>query len=150
MDTPFQWTKQVASHWAAPATARSCIGRRGSRRRAAALAVLSRDRHRADVLEVAASRAVNRARRHAEPVRGYEHGLFVQRARRAERHDLQYFEMLGNRGSTTRAGARSLPSQAVADRRRDKMVAFDDDTWELYDGSTDYSQATTGKEMPTD
>ena len=33
MDTPYQWTKQVASHWAAPATARSCTGRMASRQR---------------------------------------------------------------------------------------------------------------------
>ncbi len=31
MDTPYQWTKQVASHWAAPATARSCMAQRDSR-----------------------------------------------------------------------------------------------------------------------
>ena len=34
MNTPYQWTKQVASHWAERATARSCPGRRASRRRA--------------------------------------------------------------------------------------------------------------------
>jgi arylsulfatase A-like enzyme len=31
MDTPYQWTKQVASHWAEPATAQSYIGQRASR-----------------------------------------------------------------------------------------------------------------------
>jgi arylsulfatase A-like enzyme len=30
MDAPLQWTKQVASHWAAPATGRSCTGRAAS------------------------------------------------------------------------------------------------------------------------
>ena len=35
MNTPYQWTKQVASHWAAElATGRSCPGRTASRRRA--------------------------------------------------------------------------------------------------------------------
>jgi arylsulfatase A-like enzyme len=34
MNTPYQWTKQVASHWAVRATARSCPGRRALRRRA--------------------------------------------------------------------------------------------------------------------
>jgi arylsulfatase len=34
MDTPYQWTKQVASHWGGRATARSFTGRRASRRRA--------------------------------------------------------------------------------------------------------------------
>ena len=34
MDTPYQWTKQIASHWAAPATGRSCTGRKESMPRA--------------------------------------------------------------------------------------------------------------------
>jgi arylsulfatase A-like enzyme len=31
MNTPYQWTKQVASHWGVRATERSCTGPRGSR-----------------------------------------------------------------------------------------------------------------------
>ena len=34
MDTPYQWTKQVASHWGGTRPARSCAGRTGSRPRA--------------------------------------------------------------------------------------------------------------------
>ena len=33
MDTPYQWTKQVASHWAGPVAAPSSTGRPGSRPR---------------------------------------------------------------------------------------------------------------------
>ena len=50
----------------------------------------------------------------------------------AERHDLQYFEMFGNRGSTTAGGAPS-PSTARPDRGGD--AGLDDDVWELYDGA---------------
>ena len=56
-----------------------------------------------------------------------------------ERHDLQYFEMFGNRGIYHRGWS------AVLHRTPWVMVgglpAFDDDVWELYDGSSDYSQA---------
>jgi len=58
-----------------------------------------------------------------------------------ERHDLQYFEMFGNRGiyhkgwsAVTKHRTPWVMSGAV-------LPAFDDDVWELYDGTTDYSQA---------
>jgi hypothetical protein len=67
-----------------------------------------------------------------------------------ERHDLQYFEMLGNRGIYHKGWS------AVTKHRTPwklalgaKTVPFDEDVWELYDGSTDYSQARDlATEMP--
>ena len=67
-----------------------------------------------------------------------------------ERHEVQYFEMFGNRGVYYKGWS------AVTKHRTpwklgvgDKMVAFDDDVWELYDGSKDYTQAhDLSKEMP--
>jgi arylsulfatase len=58
----------------------------------------------------------------------------------AERHELQYFEMFGNRGIYHKGWS------AVTKHRTPWMLVeqappFDDDVWELYDGSTDYSQA---------
>ena len=57
-----------------------------------------------------------------------------------ERHDLQYFEMAGNRGiyfkgwsAVTRHSTPWLPNE--------ELPALDDDVWELYDGNTDWSQA---------
>ena len=51
----------------------------------------------------------------------------------AERHDLQYFEMAGNRGiyfkgwsAVTRHSTPWLPNEV--------LPALDDDVWELYDG----------------
>ena len=59
-----------------------------------------------------------------------------------ERHDLQYFEMFGNRGIYHKGWS------AVTKHRTPWVMvggaplpAFDDDPWELYDGNTDYSQA---------
>ncbi len=62
-------------------------------------------------------------------------------AKAAERHETQYFEMMGNRGiyhkgwtAVTRHRTPWLPG-AVA------LVPFDDDVWELYDTTTDWTQA---------
>ena len=49
-------------------------------------------------------------------------------------------EMFANRGIYHRSGARSR-STAPMVMVGGKMLAFDDDVWELYDGTTDYSQA---------
>src|SRR6185312_14435875 len=65
-----------------------------------------------------------------------------------ERHDLQYFEMFGNRGiyyqgwsAVTRHSTPWLPAEV--------LPALDDDVWELYDGTTDSTQAhDLAAEMP--
>jgi hypothetical protein len=64
-----------------------------------------------------------------------------------ERHDLQYFEMFGNRGIYFKGWS------AVTKHRTPwgagEVPAFDDDVWELYDGTKDYSQAhDLSKDMP--
>jgi arylsulfatase len=67
-----------------------------------------------------------------------------------ERHDVQYFEMFGNRGVYYKGW-----SGITKHRTPWKMAAggttipFDDDVWELYDGRVDYSQAhDLSKENP--
>ena len=75
------------------------------------------------------------------PDRGHQHALQLRRRRTPpERHDLQYFEMAGNRGiyfkgwsAVTRHSTPWLPNEV--------LPALDDDVWELYDGSTDWTQA---------
>ena len=68
-------------------------------------------------------------------------------ANAAERHDLQYFEMFCNRGiyhSGWSAVTRHSTPWVIA-----KLSAFDDDVWELYDGSKDWTQAhDLAKDMP--
>jgi hypothetical protein len=58
----------------------------------------------------------------------------------AERHDLQYFEMFANRGIYHR-GWSAVTKHRTPWVMTGGLPAFDDDVWELYDGSTDYSQA---------
>jgi len=65
-----------------------------------------------------------------------------------ERHDLQYFEMLCNRGIYYKGWSavtrHSTPWEAVAEKH-----AFDEDVWELYDGNKDWTQAhDLAKAMP--
>jgi arylsulfatase len=67
-----------------------------------------------------------------------------------ERHETQYFEMFGNRGIYHQGWS------AVTKHRTPwklaigtKTIPFEEDVWELYDGSKDYSQADDlSKEMP--
>ncbi len=59
----------------------------------------------------------------------------------AERHETQYFEMFGNRGiyhqGWTAVTKHKTPWILVGET----VPAFDDDVWELYDTTTDWSQA---------
>ena len=100
MDTPYQWTKQVASHWGGTRNGTivhwpTGIGAKGE--------VRSQFHHVIDVaptvLEAAGLPAADlRQRRRAAADRGREHGLLVRRRDAADRHETQYFEMFCNRG----------------------------------------------------
>jgi arylsulfatase len=70
-------------------------------------------------------------------------------AKAAERHETQYFEMFGNRGiyhkGWTAVTRHKTPWLLVGE----KVPPFDDDVWELYDTSKDWSQSKNlAKEMP--
>jgi arylsulfatase len=67
----------------------------------------------------------------------------------ADQHETQYFEMFGNRGiyhkGWTAVTRHKTPWLLVGE----KVPAFDDDVWELYDTSKDWSQANDlSKKMP--
>jgi arylsulfatase len=59
----------------------------------------------------------------------------------AERHELQYFEMFGNRGVYYKGWSAVTKHRTPWVMVGGGLAAFDDDVWELYDGSSDYSQA---------
>ena len=52
--------------------------------------------------------------------RGHQHAVHLQRARDPERHDLQYFEMFGNRGDLPQGLERSHQAQDAVDDRRSR------------------------------
>src|SRR5690606_15073271 len=58
-----------------------------------------------------------------------------------ERHDLQYFEMFGNRGIYHKGWSAVTKHKTPWQLVGGKLPDFDADVWELYDGSTDYCQA---------
>jgi arylsulfatase len=58
-----------------------------------------------------------------------------------ERHDLQYFEMAANRGIYHKGWSAVTKHRTPWVMVGGKLPEFDDDVWELYDGSSDYSQA---------
>ena len=58
-----------------------------------------------------------------------------------ERHDLQYFEMFGNRGIYYKGWSAVTKHRTPWVMVGGVVPAFDDDVWELYDGNVDYSQA---------
>jgi hypothetical protein len=58
-----------------------------------------------------------------------------------DRHDLQYFEMFGNRGIYHKGWSAVTKHRTPWKMTGFTPPAFDDDVWELYDGSKDFSQA---------
>ena len=70
-------------------------------------------------------------------------------AEAADRHETQYFEIFGNRGiyhkGWTAVTRHKTPWLLIGE----KTPAFDDDVWELYDTTKDWTQAADlAKEMP--
>jgi arylsulfatase A-like enzyme len=144
MDTPFQWTKQVASHWGGTRNGTIVHWPAGIEERGG---LRSQFAHVIDVaptiLEVAGlpePTMVNGVQQ--SPMEGTSMVYSFADPNADERHDLQYFEMFGNRGIYHKGWS------AVTKHRTPWLMvgatvpAFDDDVWELYDGSSgDYSQA---------
>jgi arylsulfatase A-like enzyme len=142
MCTPYQWTKQVASHWGG--TRNGTIVHWPKRIKARG-EIRSQFAH---VIDVAAT--VLEAAGLPEPT--YVHGVqqiplqgpsmvySFDDPGAAERHTTQYFEMFCNRGiyhqGWTAVTKHSIPWLMVGQEK----PALDDDVWELYDTTTDWTQ----------
>jgi arylsulfatase A-like enzyme len=141
MDTPLQWTKQVASHWGGTRNGTIVHWPRGF---AARGEVRSQFHHVIDVaptvLEVAGLPQPTVVDGVAQlPMEGVSMAYSFDQADAADRHQTQYFEMFCNRGiyhqGWTAVTRHSTPWVMAP------PPALDDDVWELYDTSTDWSQA---------
>ncbi len=143
MDTPYQWTKQVASHWGGTRNGTIVHWPKGIKEKGGLRNQFS---HVIDVAPTILEAAgipepvsVNGVTQ--SPMEGTSMIYSFNQATEPERHDVQYFEMFGNRGIYYKGWSavtkHRIPWQMVGQ----KMVAFDDDIWELYDGSKDWSQA---------
>ena len=150
MDTPFQWTKQVASHWGGTRNGTIVHWPQGIAERGG---LRSQFTHVIDIaptiLEAAGipePTSVNGVLQ--APIEGTSMLYAFGDADAPERHDLQYFEMFGNRGIYHR-GWSAVTKHRTPWMLMEQTAALDDDVWELYDGSTDYSQARDlAKEQP--
>ncbi len=140
MDTPYQWTKQVASHWGGTRNGTIVHWPDGIK---AEGELRSQFCHVIDVAPTVLEAAklphptiVNSIQQAA--IEGTSMVYTFADAKAAERHELQYFEMFCNRGiyhkGWTAVSRHSTPWLAT------KMPAFDDDVWELY-GADDWTQA---------
>jgi arylsulfatase A-like enzyme len=151
MDTPFQWTKQVASHWGGTRNGTIVHWPKGIEAKGE---VRQQFHHVIDIAPTVLEAAgipeptmVNGVTQ--SPYEGTTMLYSFDAAEAAERHDLQYFEMFGNRGVYFQGWSAVTKHRTPWVLGEVKLPAFDDDVWELYDGSKDYSQAhDLSKEMP--
>ncbi|WP_435738417.1 arylsulfatase [Cellulosimicrobium sp. PMB13] len=143
MNSPLQWTKQVASHWGGT---RNGTIVHWPRRIAERGGLRSQFTHVVDVAPTVLEAAgipeptmVNGVLQ--SPMEGTSMLYAFEDADSPERHDLQYFEMFGNRGIYHKGWSAVTKHRTPWVMVGGVVPAFDDDTWELYDGSTDFSQA---------
>jgi arylsulfatase len=151
MNTPYQWTKQVASHWGGTRNGTIVHWPKGVKGKGE---LRSQFHHVIDVAPTILEAAglpeptfVNGVQQH--PIEGVSMAYSFNDAKASERRETQYFEMFGNRGiyhkGWTAVTRHKTPWLLVGE----KTPAFDDDNWELYDTSKDWSQANNlAKQMP--
>ena len=151
MDTPYQWTKQVASHWGGTRNGTIVHWPRGIDARGELRAQFH---HVIDVaptiLEAAGVREpdfVNGIQQ--KPYEGVSMVYSFNDPRAAERHETQYFEIVGNRGIYHKGWTAVTKHRIPWITGAIKTVRFDDDVWELYDTNADWTQAhDLAAEMP--
>ncbi|MBA2963798.1 MULTISPECIES: arylsulfatase [Ramlibacter] len=143
MNTPYQWTKQVASHFGGTRNGTIVHWPGGIRAKGE---LRSQFHHVIDVAPTVLEAAglphptfVNGVQQ--EPLHGVSMLYSFGDAQAAERHETQYFEMVCNRGifhkgwmAVTRHG--NPPWVVIG-----KQGPLADDVWELYDTNQDWTQA---------
>jgi arylsulfatase A-like enzyme len=151
LNTPYQWTKQVASHWGG--TRNGTIVHWPEKIKAKG-EIRTQFHHLIDVAPTILEAAglpeplfVNGVQQH--PIEGVSMMYTFNDPKAAERRETQYFEMFGNRGiyhkGWTAVTRHKTPWLLIGE----KTPPFDDDIWELYDTSKDWSQANNlAKQMP--
>ncbi|MCA9874740.1 MAG: sulfatase-like hydrolase/transferase, partial [Anaerolineales bacterium] len=151
MDAPYQWTKQVASHWGGTRNGTIVHWPKGIQEKGG---LRNQFGHVIDVAPTILEAAglpepvfVNGVQQ--SPMEGTSMLYSFNDAAAPEQHEVQYFEMFGNRGIYYKGWSAVTKHRTPWLMVGQKMVAFDDDVWELYDGSKDWSQARDlSKEMP--
>jgi Sulfatase len=151
MDTPYQWTKQVASHWGGTRNGTIVHWPKGIKEKGGMRNQFS---HIIDIAPTVLEAAgipepmmVNGVQQ--SPYEGTSMLYSFNDAKAPERHETQYFEMFCNRGIYHRGWSAVTKHRTPWAMGGEKMPAFDDDVWELYDGSQDWTQSKDlSKQMP--
>jgi len=150
MNTPYQWTKQVASHFGGTRNGTIVHWPNGIKAKGE---IRSQFHHVIDVAPTILEAAglpqpvfVNGVQQ--RPIEGVSMAYSFDDAKAAERHETQYFEMSGNRGIFHK-GWTAVTKHRTPWVISAKLPAFDDDVWELYDTTKDWSQSKNlAKENP--
>ncbi len=150
MDTPYQWTKQVASHWGGTRNGTIVHWPKGVQ---AKNEIRNQFHHVIDVAPTVLEAAtlpqpaiVNSVAQ--VPMQGVSMRYSFNDADAPERHETQYFEMFGNRGIYHK-GWTAVTRHRTPWIMTGEAPPFDDDVWELYDTTKDWTQAhNLAKEMP--
>ena len=149
MDAPYQWTKQVASHWGGTRNGTIVHWPNGIQAKGE---MRNQFHHVIDIATTVLEAAgipepviVNSVQQ--MPLQGTSMAYSFDDAQAAERHEIQYFEVFVNRGiyhkGWTAVTRHSTPWDATT-----KLHPYDEDVWELY-APDDWSQAhDLSKEMP--
>jgi arylsulfatase len=151
MDTPYQWTKQVASHFGGTRNGTIVHWPKGIKAKGQ---VRTQFHHVIDVAPTILEAAglphptfVNGIQQ--KPIEGVSMLYSFDDAKAAERHETQYFEMFTNRGIYHKGWTACTRHRTPWITGAVKLPAFDDDVWELYDTNTDWSQSKNlAKENP--
>ena len=143
MNTPYQWTKQVASHWGGTRNGTIVHWPNGINAKGE---IRTQFHHVIDVaptlLEAAGlpqPASVNGVQQ--QPIEGVSMLYSFNDAGAAERHETQYFEMFGNRGIYHKGWTAVTRHKTPWLLMGETVPGFDDDVWELYDTTTDWTQA---------
>ncbi|HVL25097.1 MAG TPA: arylsulfatase [Thermomicrobiales bacterium] len=143
LDTPYQWTKQVASHFGGTRNGAVIHWPNGIRAKGE---IRSQFCHVIDVAPTVLEAAglpeplsVHGVQQ--KPIEGVSMLYSFDDAAAGERHDTQYFEMFGNRGIYHRGWTAVTKHKTPWLLLEPDQPAFDDDVWELYDTTADWSQA---------
>ena len=140
---PFQWTKQVASHYGGTRNGLIVHWPEGIKAKGE---IRSQWHHVIDItptiLEVIGLPEpvmVNGVPQ--RPIEGVSMAYTFGNAKAASRRTLQYFEMLGNRGIYHDGWTAVTKHRTPWETGQIKTIPFKDDVWELYDTTKDFSQA---------
>ena len=148
MDCPYQWTKQIASHWGGTRTGMAIRWPAGFQAKGE---VRHQFHHVIDIVPTILECAglpepdvVNGVTQ--KPIEGVSMAYTFDDPAAPDRRTTQYFEMFGNRGIYHNGwSAVTRHSNLFGPLSQD----WSEDVWELYDGSTDWSQAhDLAAEMP--